>query len=330
MKYNKVVPGIFIKRPNRFIAHIMINGNEEICHVKNTGRCKELLIPGCTVYCSVSDNPQRKTKFDLIAVEKIRNYHAFVAAETTSEANSNANLAPKGKSNAKANSNARLAPKGKSNAKANGNATLAPKDKSNAKATNTLLVNMDSQAPNAAVKEWLASGASPFGQIDFLKPECKHGNSRFDFYLEIKEQNTLAKQNEIADNSSSQRIGNDHKTIDAETNQILKSKTRKIFVEVKGVTLEQDSVVLFPDAPTERGVKHVHELIQCHGEGYETYILFVVQMNHASYFTPNRKTHPQFADALCEAKQAGVQLLAYTCKITPDEMVMDKPLPIKL
>ena len=298
MKYSKVVPGIFIKRPNRFIAHVMINGNEEVCHVKNTGRCKELLIPGCTVYCSVSDNPQRKTKFDLIAVEKIRNYHAFVAAETTTEANSNANLAPKGKRKSKTN--------------------------------NTLLVNMDSQAPNAAVKEWLASGASPFGQIDFLKPECKHGNSRFDFYLEIKEQNTLAKQNEIADNSSSQRIGNDHKTIDADTNQILKSKTRKIFVEVKGVTLEQDSVVLFPDAPTERGVKHVHELIQCHGEGYETYILFVVQMDHASYFTPNRKTHPQFADALCEAKQAGVQLLAYTCKITPDEMVMDKPLPIKL
>ena len=298
MKYSKVVPGIFIKRPNRFIAHIMINGNEEICHVKNTGRCKELLIPGCTVYCSVSDNPQRKTKFDLVAVEKIRNGRAFVTAETASAANSNARLAPKGKSNAKA--------------------------------TNTLLVNMDSQAPNAAVKEWLASGASPFGDIDFLKPECKHGNSRFDFYLEIKEQNTLAKQNGIADNSSSQRISNDHKTIDADTNQILKSKTRKIFVEVKGVTLEQDSVVLFPDAPTERGVKHVHELIQCHGEGYETYILFVVQMDHASYFTPNRKTHPQFADALCEAKQAGVQLLAYTCKVTPDEMVMDKPLPIKL
>ena len=202
MKYNKVVPGIFIKRPNRFIAHIMINENEEICHVKNTGRCKELLIPGCTVYCSVSDNPQRKTKFDLIAVEKIRNCRAIVADETTSESNGNANLAPKGKSNAKVNGNARLAPKGKSIAKANGNACLAPKGKRKSKTNNTLLVNMDSQAPNAAVKEWLASGASPFGQIDFLKPECKHGNSRFDFYLEIKEQNTLAKQNGIADNVS--------------------------------------------------------------------------------------------------------------------------------
>lgn len=231
MKYNRVVPGVFLKRPNRFIAHICIHGKEEVCHVKNTGRCKELLVPGCTVYCAVSDNPNRKTKFDLIAVEK--------KVESS-----------------------------------------------------TLLINMDSQAPNAAVKEWLASGASPFGQIDLLKPESRHGNSRFDFYLECNK--------------------------------------RKIFIEVKGVTLEDDGVVLFPDAPTERGVKHVHELIQCHAEGYETYILFVVQMERARYFTPNRKTHPEFADALCEAKQADVELLAYMCTVSPDEMKMDKPLEIKL
>lgn len=231
MKYNRVIPGVFLKRPNRFIAHICIHGKEEVCHVKNTGRCKELLVSGCTVYCAVSDNPNRKTKFDLIAVEK--------KVESS-----------------------------------------------------TLLINMDSQAPNAAVKEWLASGASPFGQIDLLKPECRHGNSRFDFYLECNK--------------------------------------RKIFIEVKGVTLEDDGVVLFPDAPTERGVKHVHELIQCHAEGYETYILFVVQMERARYFTPNRKTHPEFADALCEAKQAGVELLAYMCTVSPDEMKMDKPLEIKL
>ena len=231
MKYNRVIPGVFLKRPNRFIAHICIHGKEEVCHVKNTGRCKELLVSGCTVYCAVSDNPNRKTKFDLIAVEK--------KVESS-----------------------------------------------------TLLINMDSQAPNAAVKEWLASGASPFGQIDLLKPECRHGNSRFDFYLECNK--------------------------------------RKIFIEVKGVTLEDDGVVLFPDAPTERGVKHVHELNQCHGEGYETYILFVVQMERARYFTPNRKTHPEFADALCEAKQAGVELLAYMCTVSPDEMKMDKPLEIKL
>ena len=231
MKYNRIVSGTFLQRPNRFIAHVLINGKEEICHVKNTGRCHELLVPKCTVYCSVSDNPQRKTKYDLIAVEKI----------------------VKGR---------------------------------------TLLVNMDSQAPNAAAKEWLASGASPFGNISYLKPEYKYGNSRFDFYLECGK--------------------------------------RKIFLEVKGVTLENNGVVLFPDAPTERGVKHVRELIQCHAKGFETYVLFVVQMERALYFTPNKKTHPQFADALCEAQNAGVQLLAYTCKVTPDEMKIDKPIEIRL
>ena len=252
MKYNQVVPGIFLQRPNRFIAHILINGKEEVCHVKNTGRCRELLIPGCTVYCAVSDNPQRKTKYDLIAVEKIiESQTIFANAGITSQY---------GKSTPEAHS--------------------------------TLLVNMDSQAPNAAVKEWLRSGASPFGKIDFLKPEYKYGNSRFDFYLECN--------------------------------------SRKIFLEVKGVTLEDNSVVLFPDAPTERGVKHVRELIRCHEEGFETYVLFVVQMEHAQYFTPNRKTHPQFADALCEAKNAGVQLLAYTCKVTPDEMMIDKELNVSL
>ena len=231
MKYNQIVPGVFLKRPNRFIAHVLINGKEEICHVKNTGRCHELLVPGCTVYCAVSDNPQRKTKHDLIVVEK--------------------------------------------------------KTKSS-----TFLVNMDSQAPNAAAKEWLQSGASPFGKLTVIKPECKYGNSRFDFFLE--------------------------------------KENRKIFLEVKGVTLEDNGVVLFPDAPTERGVKHVQELIHCHANGFETYVLFVVQMEHALYFTPNRKTHPKFADALQEAQKAGVQLLAYTCNVMPDEMIIDKELEIRL
>jgi len=231
MKYKQIVPGVFQKRPNRFIAHVRINGNEEVCHVKNTGRCRELLVPGCTVYCFVSDNPARKTKYDLIAVEKKTEHGKF-------------------------------------------------------------LVNMDSQAPNAAAKEWLQSGSSPFGKLSVIKPECKYGNSRFDFYLE-------------------------------------KGK-RKIFLEVKGVTLEDNGVVLFPDAPTERGVKHVQELIHCHANGFETYILFVVQMEHAFYFTPNRATHPQFADALQEAQKAGVQLLAYTCNVTPDEMKIDKELEIRL
>ena len=252
MKYNQVVSGTFLQRPNRFIAHVLINGKEEICHVKNTGRCRELLIPGCTVYCAVSDNPQRKTKYDLIAVEKsIENQIVFANAGIPSQ-----------------------------------------HVKSTPEAHSTLLVNMDSQAPNAAVKEWLRSGASPFGNIDFLKPEYKYGNSRFDFYLECN--------------------------------------SRKIFLEVKGVTLEDNGVVLFPDAPTERGVKHVRELIRCLEEGFETYVLFVVQMERALYFTPNSKTHPQFADALCDAQNAGVHLLAFTCKVTPDEMKIDKELKVRL
>ena len=165
MKYNQVVPGIFLQRPNRFIAHVLISGKEEVCHVKNTGRCRELLIPGCTVYCSVSGNPQRKTKFDLIAVEKIiESQTVFANTGTTSQ-----NV------------------------------------KSTPETHNTFLVNMDSQAPNAAVKEWLQSGASPFQKIDFLKPEYKYGNSRFDFYLECN--------------------------------------NRKIFLEVKGVTLEDATKV---------------------------------------------------------------------------------------
>ena len=271
MKYNQVMPGTFLQRPNRFIAHVEINGREEICHVKNTGRCRELLVPGCTVYCAVSDNPQRKTKYDLISVEKsIESETVFANVETPSQ---------------------------------NG--------KSASEAGNTFLVNMDSQAPNAAVKEWLQSGASPFGKIDFLKPEYKYGNSRFDFYLECK--------------TETKRTGTAPTPTENET-----TRSRKIFLEVKGVTLEDNGIVLFPDAPTERGVKHVRELIRCLEEGFETYVLFVVQMERALYFTPNRKTHPQFADALCEAQNAGVQLLAYTCKVTPDEIKIDKPIEIML
>ena len=254
MKYNRIVSGTFLQRPNRFIAHVLVNGTEEVCHVKNTGRCHELLVPGCTVFCFVSDNPSRKTKFDLIAVEK--------------------------------------------------------KTKNG-----TFLVNMDSQAPNAAVKEWLASGKSPFGKLFVIKPECKYGNSRFDFYLEINGNNKSTENKLCRD---------ENQPAPSDCN------IRKIFLEVKGVTLEDNGIVLFPDAPTERGVKHVQELIHCHANGFETYVLFVVQMEHARYFIPNRKTHPQFADALHEAQKSGVQLLAYTCNVMPDEMTIDKELKIRL
>ena len=281
MKYNQVVPGTFLQRPNRFIAHVLISGKEEVCHVKNTGRCRELLIPGCTVYCAVSDNPQRKTKYDLIAVEKcIENQTVFANSGIPSQ-----------------------------------------RVKSTPEAHSTLLVNMDSQAPNAAVKEWLRSGSSPFGNIDFLKPEYKYGNSRFDFYLECK---TETKRTGVSSNSTEKTEAMPVPT----ENEI--THPRKIFLEVKGVTLEDNGVVLFPDAPTERGVKHVRELIRCLEEGFETYVLFVVQMEHALYFIPNRKTHPQFADALCDAQNAGVHLLAFTCKVTPDEMKIDKELKVRL
>ena len=192
MQYTNVMVGKFIARPNRFIAHVEIAGREEIVHVKNTGRCKELLLPGVTVYVQHFPEGKRKTKYDLIAVEK-----------------------------------------------------------------QNILINMDSQAPNKVVQEWLVA-KEPFGKITYLKPECKHGDSRFDFYLETAE--------------------------------------RKMFIEVKGVTLEEKGVVMFPDAPTERGVKHVQELCHClEEEGYGAAIIFVVQMSGMRYFTPNRRTHLAFA-----------------------------------
>ena len=185
MRYNQVIAGQFIDRPNRFIAHVKINGTAEVCHVKNTGRCRELLVPGCTVYCAKSDNPNRKTLFDLIAVEKI-----------------------------------------------------CPGEQNK-----TLLINMDSQAPNAAAKEWLET-KTLFSGLTYLKAEYKHGRSRFDFYLE--------------------------------------EGPRKIFLEVKGVTLEENGVAAFPDAPTERGIRHLHELAHSVSEGYAAYVLFVVQMEDAA------------------------------------------------
>lgn len=214
MLYQNIVEGTFIKRPNRFIAHVMIDGNLEICHVKNTGRCKELLIPGVTVYLERNYNTNRKTKYSLINVDK-----------------------------------------------------------------NGKLINMDSNAPNKVVHEWLKEGKL-FSDISLIRPEMKYNNSRFDFYVEH---------------------GN-----------------KKAFIEVKGVTLEEDGVVRFPDAPTMRGVKHVYELCDAKKEGYEAYVIFVIQMKNVLYFTPNIKTHKEFGDALIEASNFGVQILAYDCHVTKD------------
>ena len=226
MRYSqKIVPGVFHARPNRFIAHIEIDGKLEICHVKNTGRCRELLPAGAAVYCADCLSPARKTRYDLIAVQK-----------------------------------------------------------------GSRLINMDSQAPNAAAKDWLLSGG--LGDIEKLKPETAFGDSRFDF--------------------SFYKDG------------------RLCFLEVKGVTLETDGVCAFPDAPTQRGAKHLRELARLSQQGYGAYVLFVIQMADVTYLHPNDSTDPAFGKALREAADAGVTILAYDCHVTPNAMALRKPVDIKL
>ena len=225
MHYTNMTPGIFLARPNRFIAHIEIDGAVEVCHVKNTGRCRELLVPGCTVYCQRSDNPSRKTKFDLIAVQK-----------------------------------------------------------------GDRLINMDSQAPNKAAGEWLRKGG--LGEISELRAEVKHGDSRYDFSF-VKD-------------------------------------GRRCFLEVKGCTLEHDGVCAFPDAPTERGARHIRGLTEAAGEGHGAYILFVIQMSDVKYIRPHDETDPEFGRALREAAQNGVHILAMDCAVTPNTMQIRLPVLVKL
>lgn len=226
MRYEKITKGKFISRPNRFKAYVELNGEEELVHVKNTGRCAELLKAGATVYVQKSDKEERKTKWDLIAVEK-----------------------------------------------------------------GERMINMDSQIPNQVVKEWLEK-ENLFENITCIRPEYTYGNSRFDLYVEAGE--------------------------------------RKIFIEVKGVTLEENGVVRFPDAPSERAVKHVEELQKAVKDGYEAYVFFVIQMKDVRYFTPNRQTHPEFAEALAEAERNGVKLLAYDCSVTEDSIELGKEVPVVL
>ena len=226
MHYENMEPAVFLSRPNRFVAYVEQAGKQEICHVKNTGRCRELLIPGAELYVQRSDNPARKTALDLISVKKGAQW-----------------------------------------------------------------VNMDSQAPNKAAAEWLKNGG--FGTKEILvRPEYKYENSRFDFYLE--------------------------------------TEGRKAFMEVKGVTLEEDGTARFPDAPTERGVKHIRELIRCLDDGYEAYILFVIQMKGVHAFEPNDRTHPAFGETLREAAGKGVRILAYDCLVKPDEMTIDQRIEVHL
>lgn len=230
MKYKNTVTGKFIFRMNRFIAKVSVDGKIENVHVKNTGRCKEIFIPDAVVYLTASDNPSRKTKYDLIAVEK---------------------------------------------KKENG----------------TVLINIDSQLPNAAAEEFLPISGL-FSDIKKIRREVTYNNSRFDIFIE--------------------------------------HGTQKTFVEVKGVTLEKNGIALFPDAPTERGLKHIKELIRAKEEGYGACILFVIQMTYIREFSPNKEMHPEFSEALKEAAKAGVEILAYDCEVTPDSMTIKKPIPVKL
>lgn len=225
VKYGTMLAGRFLARPNRFIAHVEIDGEKQVCHVKNTGRCRELLPVGAEVWCHVADDPKRKTKYDLITVRKGHR-----------------------------------------------------------------LINMDSQAPNAAAREWLAAGG--LGAVDNLRAETIHGDSRFDFSF----------------------------TKDG----------RLCFLEVKGVTLEDDGICAFPDAPTERGAKHLRGLTRAVQEGYGAYVLFVIQMSNVKYIHPNDVTDPNFGAALREAAANGVQVLAMECDVTVDTMTIKSPVEVKL
>ncbi|MBE6794044.1 MAG: DNA/RNA nuclease SfsA [Ruminococcaceae bacterium] len=232
MKYENVVKGIFKSRPNRFIAKVEIDGKEETVHVKNTGRCRELLQSDVTVYLEKSSNPNRKTAYDLIAVEKIRENK------------------------------------------------------------NNLLVNMDSQVPNVIAYNWLKGENPLFSENAKIRREVTFGDSRFDLYVEDDE--------------------------------------LKAFVEVKGVTLEFDGYALFPDAPTERGVKHIKELVKAKEAGYEAYILFVIQMKEVHSFSPHKEMHPDFAEALLDAYNKGVKVLGMDCVVTPDSISIDKEVAVIL
>lgn len=230
MRYANIVPGVFLARPNRFIARVLVDGVEETVHVKNTGRCRELLVPGCAVYLERSDNPARRTAYDLVTVEK---------------------AVPGG----------------------------------------TRLINMDSQAPNKLFEEWAREGHFR-PDLTLLRPETTWGSSRFDFYWEAGE--------------------------------------RKGFAEVKGCTLEREGWTYFPDAPTERGVKHLEELIRAKEQGYEAAVCFVIQMANVDGFSPNDETHPEFGAALRRAAEAGVEVLAYECSVRVGEVHITRPVPIQL
>ncbi len=226
MIYERIQPAVFCSRPNRFIANIELDGKSVVCHVKNTGRCWELLTSGARILVQQAATPNRKTSWDLIAVWK-----------------------------------------------------------------GDRLINMDAQAPNRVFGEWLSDGGMGWTPT-LIRPECTHGDSRFDFYFEA----------------------NGHRA----------------FAEIKGVTLEEDGIVRFPDAPTERGVKHLNGLIRAVKEGFDAYAVFIIQMDHVRWFTPNWETHPAFGETLKKARDAGVHLLALDCDVTETSLCVGAPVEIRL
>lgn len=230
MQYHNISPGTFLVRPNRFVARVETETGIQVCHVKNTGRCRELLVPGAQVWLEESGNPSRKTRFDLVAVEKQTD-------------------------------------------------------------RGPLLINMDSQAPNRVFREW-AQGGGFRPDLTLLRPETVWGGSRFDFYWQSPE--------------------------------------RQGFVEVKGVTLEEDGVARFPDAPTLRGVKHLEELMKARAEGYQTAVCFLIQMEGMRWMEPDDATHPEFGDALRRAAAAGVEVMALECRVTPDSLTALGPVAVQL
>lgn len=228
MRYPDIVEGKFIDRPNRFVAHVEIHGHPETVHVKNTGRCRELLLPGSRVILNHSDNPSRKTAYDLVAVYK----------------------------------------------------------------ESLGLVNIDSQAPNQVMKEWLSAQG-----FDVIHPEYTYGNSRMDFYME--------------------------RLTDA------RNTPERYLLEVKGCTLEKEEIGYFPDAPTLRGVKHLHELTKAASEGYHAMLAFVISMPEVTKVLPNVDTHPEFGEALAEARAAGVQILELPCAVTEDGLEIQSDVRIR-
>lgn len=241
MKYNDIREAVFLSRPNRFIAHAVVGGDKHTVHVKNTGRCRELLKEGAKVYLEDrgAQRENRKTRYSLVAVEKIDNGTKF----------------------------------------------------------GVRLVNIDSHAPNRVVGEALLGGSLKLPGMEYpfarIKPEAAYGASRFDFYVED-------------------------------------GRGTKAFIEVKGVTLEENGIARFPDAPTERGMRHVRELCHALDHGFFAYVIFVIQMKGVSSFEPNDETHPAFGEALWEAHDRGVVILAYDCDVRPDGMALGEPVPINL